>query len=143
MQSVIGDHFFTKEGKAVSFSEVEASPVVALYFTASWCPPCRNFTPILAEFYSEVNFPDKQLEVIHVSSDRDEPSFQQYFSELPWVSIPYDDPRINQLKQRFKITGIPVLLLINRDGSLAYGTARTDVIGEGPNCFARWKTIVS
>mmetsp|Transcript_971 Transcript_971/g.2375 ORF Transcript_971/g.2375 Transcript_971/m.2375 type:complete len:144 (-) Transcript_971:2157-2588(-) len=143
MQSVIGDHFITKDGRAVSFAEVEDKPVVALYFTASWCPPCKNFSPVLADFYSEVNFPDRQLEIIHVSSDRDEISFQTYLSELPWIAIPFGDPRIVELKQRFKITGIPVLMLINRDGSLAHGAARSDVMTEGPVCFSRWKSIVS
>ena len=33
-------------------SALEAKKVVAFYFSAHWCPPCRNFTPILGDFYT-------------------------------------------------------------------------------------------
>ena len=42
---------------------------VGIYFSAHWCPPCRNFTPVLAEFYNAVNQNGKIFEVIFVSSD--------------------------------------------------------------------------
>jgi len=142
MQALLGDNFITREGE-FSFSELEENQVICLYFSANWCPPCRIFTPVLVEFYNDVNYPDKRLEIIQVSSDKDESSFNEYISQLPWAAIPYGDPRNKALKSRFKITGIPILLLLNRDGSLAYGKARADVQNEGPPCFERWVDLVS
>ena len=30
------------------------------------------------------------LEIIFVSSDRDEEGFEEYFGEMPWLALPYD-----------------------------------------------------
>lgn len=142
MQSVIGETFRGKNGE-VTFSDIEQCQVICLLFTANWCPPCRIFSPILVEFYNDVNFPDKRLEIIHVTSDKDEASFNEHFEALPWICIPFGDSRLQALKHKFKIAGIPVLLVLNRDGSLAHGTARADVQSEGPSCFERWVSLVN
>merc|ERR1712013_942318 len=42
--------------------------LLLLYFSAHWCPPCKQFTPILRDFYQEVE--DQGVEIIFVSSDR-------------------------------------------------------------------------
>merc|ERR1712146_217445 len=63
---------------------------IGLYFSAHWCPPCRGFTPKLAEWYSK-NLKDKGLEVVFVSSDRDESSFNSYFAEQPWLALDYSN----------------------------------------------------
>ena len=44
----------SKSGIA-ALSEVTESPIIGLYFSAHWCPPCRGFTPVLSEFYKIVN----------------------------------------------------------------------------------------
>ena len=65
--------------------------VVGLYFSAHWCPPCRGFTPKLTEWYTKLTtgaLKDK-LEIVFVSSDRDEESFDKYFAEMPWLALPY------------------------------------------------------
>jgi nucleoredoxin len=56
--------------------------VVAIYFSAHWCPPCRNFSPILEDFYAEVNDPDKRFEIVYVSSDKDQDQFNVYFESM-------------------------------------------------------------
>jgi nucleoredoxin len=137
MQSIIGDFFISRDNE-VPFSEVEKCQVVGLYYTAGWCPPCRIFNPTLLEFYNDVNYPDKRFEVIQITSDHEEIAFNEYFGGMPWVAIPYNDARIKALKAKFKVTGIPLLLLLNKDGTLAHGTARADIQTEGPACFDRW-----
>lgn len=65
--------------------------VLGLYFSAHWCPPCRGFTPKLAEWYN--NFKKgpngSKLEIVFVSSDRDESSFDEYYGEMPWLALPF------------------------------------------------------
>ena len=56
-----------KEGKTVSLQEVkDSNNVIGLYFSAHWCPPCKGYTPMLAEKYNELNKEGKKLEIIFV-----------------------------------------------------------------------------
>lgn len=34
---------------------LEYKTIVCLYFSAYWCPPCKNFTPLLIEYYNRIN----------------------------------------------------------------------------------------
>ncbi|EYC15574.1 hypothetical protein Y032_0036g3220 [Ancylostoma ceylanicum] len=36
-----------KDGSTADAEEVLKDKVVGLYFSAHWCPPCRQFTPVL------------------------------------------------------------------------------------------------
>lgn len=63
---------------------------VGLYFSAHWCPPCRGFTPKLAEFYKKLHA-EKNFEIVFVSSDKNEGEFQEYYKEMPWLALPYSD----------------------------------------------------
>ncbi len=67
--------------------------VVGIYFSAHWCPPCRAFTPQLADWYKKVKAGPNgsKFEIVFVSSDRDEQSMKEYFGEMPWHAVPYDD----------------------------------------------------
>lgn len=63
--------------------------IVGLYFSAHWCPPCRGFTPKLVDFYNK--FQNRNLEIVFVSSDKDEEQFTEYFQEMPWCALPFED----------------------------------------------------
>jgi len=43
---------------------MEKSNMIKLqYFSAHWCPPCRGFTPKLAEFFENVNSCANEAEI--------------------------------------------------------------------------------
>nr|DAD30920.1 TPA_asm: hypothetical protein HUJ06_009771 [Nelumbo nucifera] len=91
---------------------------VGLYFSGSWCGPCRRFTPILAEVYQELSSKG-DFEVVFVSSDRDDDSFGKYFSEMPWLAIPFADSGARQrLKELFQVRGIPNLVVLDGTGKV-------------------------
>ena len=70
-------------GETVEIDEVKASAkYIGLYFSAHWCPPCRGFTPSLVDAYKK-DLKAKGLEIIFVSSDRDQKSFMEYYGEMP------------------------------------------------------------
>ena len=135
MDSTISVELIPQEikGKSgqVKFNPKDA-PFFGLYFSAHWCPPCRGFTPKLINFYNVVNKNNKQLEIIFVSSDKNEAEFNEYYNSMPWLSIPFKDESIQNLKETFEIMGIPTFLVFNSDGKLIDGKARTTVENRYP-----------
>jgi len=112
---------------------------IGLYFSAHWCPPCRGFTPKLAEYYKD-GLKDK-MEIIFVSSDRDQQSFDEYSKEMPWLALPYEkrDEKAS-LSQAFGVSGIPSFVVINPDGTTITTDGRSKVTQDpkGENFPASW-----
>ena len=48
------------------------------------CPPCKRFSPVLIDFYNACK---DDMEVVFVSSDRDDKSFGDYFAKMPWLAM--------------------------------------------------------
>lgn len=112
--SILGDEFLNNDGEAVALSELQGEgKLIAIYFSAHWCPPCRSFTPQWAQTYKALKAAGKPVECIFISSDRSAGEFQSYFSEMPWLAVPHGDKRGAALKKRFNVQGIPALVLIN------------------------------
>lgn len=90
---------------------------IGLYFSAHWCPPCRGFTPKLAEFY-QAGLKEK-MEIVFVSSDKDEKAFKEYFGEMPWLALPYEKREEKEtLSDTFGVQGIPSFVVLNPDGTV-------------------------
>ena len=64
----LGNSFVTKAGNAGP-EVLENVKVIGVYFSAHWCPPCRTFTPQLAEWYNAINSSGKVLEIVFASCD--------------------------------------------------------------------------
>lgn len=101
----------SKSGKISSSSFDDK--YLMLYFSAHWCPPCRGFTPKLSEAYTKMKVEHDNFELIFVSSDQDEKSFQEYFNEMTFWALPYEERDAKaSLSKMFKIRGIPSLLML-------------------------------
>lgn len=116
---LLGESLLGTGGEASETASILAGKeAVALYFSAHWCPPCRGFTPKFAEWYKK-DLKAKGLEVIFVSSDRDEGSFKEYFAEQPWLALPFADrARKDKLSKKFKVQGIPTLVIVDSSGKV-------------------------
>ncbi|KAI8465757.1 MAG: thioredoxin-like-domain-containing protein [Monoraphidium minutum] len=101
---------------------------VGLYFSAHWCPPCRQFTPRLAEVFSKLGKDGVEWEVVFVSCDRNQPQFEEYFSSMPWLAVPFEASALRDtLSQKFKVQGIPTLVMMAPDTTILSANARAAV----------------
>ncbi|XP_045171983.1 nucleoredoxin-like [Mercenaria mercenaria] len=107
-----------KEGTEVDALEELKGKIVGLYFSAHWCPPCRVFTPELVRTYEKLKADGKKFEVIFVSSDRSEDSFTSFANSMPWLALPFGDPRSQMLKNLYEVEGIPMLVMIDEQGGV-------------------------
>jgi len=131
MVTLLGDTMKTQSG-SVPTMEALAGKVVGVYFSAHWCPPCRGFTPKLAEIYQDLKKAGKNIEIVFVSSDRDEASFNEYFGEMPWLALPFDDrARKAALSKKYKVQGIPTFVILDEDGGLISKDGR-GLVSEDP-----------
>lgn len=124
LESILPRTLLSKSGAEVNTADALAGKVVAMYFSAHWCGPCRQFTPQLRGLYQQVKAAGKLLEIVFCSADHDEREFQDYYSkEMPWLAIKYDSAEREALQARFKVSGIPMLSVMAPSGKIIVANA--------------------
>merc|ERR1712118_578988 len=116
------------------------SKAIGIYFSAHWCPPCRGFTPKLAQFYKD-GLRDK-MEIVFVSSDRDQDSFNENYHEMPWLAMPFEKRTEKAaLSDAFGISGIPSFVVLSADGTVITTEGRRHVMADpkGKSFPAGWQ----
>ena len=123
---------------------LESKQVVAFYFSAHWCPPCRNFTPILKDAYDEYFEESSDIEIVFASSDRSLEDMQEYMktSHVSWLALPYNSELGASLKSRFNIQGIPALIVCKRDGKVITKDGRGEIQRAGTEAMRQWLTKI-
>ncbi|XP_052801036.1 nucleoredoxin-like [Mya arenaria] len=116
LENLLGPHALRQNGEKVSISSLCGKDrVIGIYVSAGWCPPCKGFTPKLIDLYNKVKSSDQGItfEVVFVSWDKDESSFTEYFSSMPWLALPFGNERKAKLCKKYRVQGIPKLVLVD------------------------------
>lgn len=68
---------------------------------------------MLAESYTKA-LKAKGMEIVFISSDHDEASFNEYRKEMPWLAVPYELRDVKaKLGNKYKVRGIPTLVVLD------------------------------
>eukprot|EP00640_Fibrocapsa_japonica_P007848 CAMPEP_0113940662 /NCGR_PEP_ID=MMETSP1339-20121228/6746_1 /TAXON_ID=94617 /ORGANISM="Fibrocapsa japonica" /LENGTH=150 /DNA_ID=CAMNT_0000944563 /DNA_START=124 /DNA_END=576 /DNA_ORIENTATION=+ /assembly_acc=CAM_ASM_000762 len=142
---------------AKSFSSLlDASKAFTLlYFAASWCPDCVQFGPSLAKFMEQIDL-SKQVQVVLVSSDRDEEAMMAHLKSFPgMLAVGYNDPARQELKRELGICaakevgelqvtrkgGIPTVIVLNKDFCRVTDAGAQDIEQLGASAVSKWNQI--
>jgi len=141
-EGTLGPQMLTKSGMQSTSQALGGAPVVLLYFSAHWCPPCKQFTPMLAKAFQALGPDQKQVQIVFCSSDRDPTSFANYYAEMPWVALPFDQLQMQSLGQKYTVRGIPSLIALDgKTGNTLDADAKKSLINANFNlstCCTQW-----
>ena len=104
--------------------------VLVLDFWASWCGPCRQEIPNLKKIYAD--FKDKGVEFMSVSIDGKRDAWVKAMGEegMPWHQGWVSDGG-KEVMDLYQFSGIPFILIIDKDGRIYRKHVRGDEIRKG------------
>lgn len=102
--------------------------VFAFFYSAHWCPPCRQFTPSLAATYTELLKKYPHFELVFASSDRSKKDMHEYMAwgKMNYPALDFDVVTAFDFVQKNSARGIPYLVVLDSDGNELAGKGTTD-----------------
>lgn len=119
---VFADGLFKADGEEVPVSALRKKKYVGVYVSASWCGPCRAFTPELVELYKEY---ERDLEIVLIGADRSQDEVFKYARDhgMPWL-VAKQGAAANGYMTRHGVRGIPDFRLFDKNGKLLEADGR-------------------
>jgi thiol-disulfide isomerase/thioredoxin len=105
----------TTGGKTINFDPGRMQRPAILFFWATWCPYCKALMPHVQSVYAEAGRRKLDVYAIDINDDGD-PVAVLKERGATFTPILDGDP----IAEQYGIRGTPGLLLIDRDGHIAY-----------------------
>jgi nucleoredoxin len=139
---LFGKRIVTKKGEMATSEVLKDKKVVGVYFSAHWCPPCRQFTPELSTMYEDMIEMHPDFELIFVSSDQDVEHFKDYYDEMPFKALPFEDRDTKRkLATLYDVCGIPTLVFLNQNGHVTTLEGRELVSSSKEDAHKIWSQL--
>ena len=123
---VKGDLVSLRNGALGHFDDeaLEKKKLIALYFSAHWCAPCRKFTPELVDYYNRVATQHPEFEIVFISFDKSQFAMETYMREanMPWPAIDFPKLGGKEAIRKYAGKGIPCLVLVDATGTVISST---------------------
>lgn len=103
-------------GENLRLSELRGE-VVMINFWASWCGPCRQEMPELAEIQKK--YQDLGFTILGVNVEEDSSKANDLLAENP-VNFPILYDTENNVTELFRVDAMPSTILVDRDGNMRY-----------------------
>ena len=111
----------TMDGHTVSLASLRGK-VVVISFWATWCGYCMKEMPVLAKMQSLATKRGMSLQVVAVNYKEDRRVFlraaRALGKSLPELLLTWD--RHGAIGKPYDVTGIPVMVMLHRDGTVAH-----------------------
>jgi len=122
-------------GNPMSSGELKGK-LVGFYFSASWCGPCRAFSPVLSKFHEE-NM--DEFRVVLVSMDRTEQAMLEYAKGKGFLWVEYRSQHRDDLIKELGVNSIPSLVVVDTEGKVVTSSGRFAIQSNPEGCVADWK----
>jgi len=114
--------FTAVDGRTYGLSEMKGK-VVLIDFWATWCAPCVEALPKLAQLYSKYHVAG--FDILGVSWDSDAVAFKKFLKQnrISWPQY-FDGMKPGKWGEAFGIGGVPYTILVDKNGCVrVFGAA--------------------
>lgn len=120
-------------------SDVLEGKYVGLYFSASWCGPCRAFTPSLIKFRNKYK---TEFEVVLVGADGSSRAQANYMKKykMPWLAMQNLTIEAKAARQITGIKQIPSLVILAPNGMILSKDGKREVAQSAETALESWKS---
>nr|CCA18598.1 nucleoredoxin putative [Albugo laibachii Nc14]CCA20555.1 nucleoredoxin putative [Albugo laibachii Nc14] len=139
---LLGPKLETKDGSKSTQEALKTKKIVGLYFSAHWCPPCNSFTPILSEFYEHMTAAHQDFEIVFISSDSDDKSFQSYYEMMPFSAVPFIEVQRKRIAGTFVVNAIPTLIFLDGNARVVEKEGRALVANLEGSVDDVWEKLI-